>query len=346
MVRFDGLRNTGGGSGDNDDEMLRRDRLDERTADAVLAGRGGQVEGDEVADLATFVTAVRSEATMVPARPNAMLAEVLAHGISADKGELPVTAASNVHGPATQVSGPPKRRIRTVLELMIAKLAALGLAAKAGAAVAAVAATTAGAGAAGVLPDTLQGSFDNAVRGVEESEDRVPDTDKLDVSDTEVDTEDVGVDGADIAEDASDPDDPGVDGREVADDASDGASTEGLQRAEDGRDNAPDLPAQAEDGRDNAPDLPAQAEDGRDNAPELPEEGESRAESGALNAEQSTEARDENADVEQPAQPDQGDRTTGSGTVETAPPADTPPVETPADGEQPDESQAGQDARP
>ncbi len=267
MVRFDGLRNAGGGCGDNDDEMLRRGRCDERTADAVLTGRGGRFEGDDLADLAAFVAAVRSEATMTRARPSAVLAEVLAHGISDDKVDRPAMAASNADGPETRVSAPPNRRTRTLLEPVAASFAALSLAAKAGIAGAAVVATTTGAGAAGVLPDTLQSSFDDVVRGTEEPE---------------VDTEDAGVDDADIAEDATDPHDPGVEGREVADEASDDPSTDGLgqvdeasddagngglDRADDAQEHAPEPPDEIDEG-------PERAEDGEADADGLPDEAD------------------------------------------------------------------------
>lgn len=234
MRSFDPARNTGGEFGDDGGEMLRRDRLDERTADAVLTGRRGQPEGDDLADLAAFVAAVRSEATMAAARPNATLAEVLAHGVSAQKGDLPVTAASNVNGPATQVSGPPKWRIRRMLEIIATKLAALGLAGKAGIAGATVLAATTGAGAAGVLPDTLQDRVADAVSAVTPFEFPTSADDEAEF-------------GGEVAEDATDPDDPGVEGEDIADDASDGRSTEGGERAEEGRSNADRSSEEVED---------------------------------------------------------------------------------------------------
>lgn len=51
-----------------------------------------------------------------------------------EKGDLLVTAASNVPGPAPQVAGLPKWRKKKMIELALAKLTALSLAAKVGAA--------------------------------------------------------------------------------------------------------------------------------------------------------------------------------------------------------------------
>jgi len=288
-VRFlDPPRNAGDSPGDHDSEMLRRDRLDDRTADAVLAGHAGHAPDDALADLAAFVEGVRAEATTGSARPNAMLAAVLAHGISAEKGELPVTAASNVNGPVTQVSGPPKRRTRKMLELITAKLAALSLVAKAGVAGAAVVATSAGAGAAGVLPDTLQGAFDDVVRGSEQSEDVDP-----------AQAGEGGVNGLDVAEDAQNG---GVDGQEVAEDASDGRSTVGRDRAEDAQDNAPALPAEADQGLDRA-------EDGKANAGDLPD-----AVDGASDSERPAEGQQPDIDAPPVETPAYGGASTAPGT--------------------------------
>lgn len=243
-------RNTDPGPGDDADEMLRRRRLDDRTADAVLRGRTPQTPQDGLADLAAFVAAVRTEATSSTARPNVSLAEVLADGIAPDTGDLQVTAASDIHGPATQVAGPPKRRTRKMLESITTGLAALGLAAKAGIAGATVVAATAGAGAAGILPDAVQVPFDEAV-GIERAE--VPEVAEADRAETER-----GVVGPDVAEDARD--NGGVDGPGVASDASDGRSDAGRDRAEE----APELPDEV-----NGRELPAPA-----NGVELPDEAD------------------------------------------------------------------------
>lgn len=257
---FGPARNADAGPGDDGGEMQRRDRLDDRTADAVLNGRGGQPHGEELADLAAFAAAVRNEAASASPRPNASLAEVLANGISADERELPVTAASDVNGPATRVSGPPKRRTRKMLETITASFAALGMAAKAGIAGATVVAATVGAGAAGVLPDTMQDSFDT-VRGEQPAE--VPEIDDIEISENdEAETPDGGVDGSEISKDAQDG---GVVGADVADDAAGDNGAEGRARADEARQDTSELPDEAGEGLERA-------EEGKANGGELPDE--------------------------------------------------------------------------
>lgn len=65
-----------------------------------------------------------------------------------------MTAASNVPGPVTQAAGLPKRK-KNVIETALAKLSALGLAAKIGVATGALALTGTAAAATGALPDPV-----------------------------------------------------------------------------------------------------------------------------------------------------------------------------------------------
>ncbi len=156
-------RNAGGGAGDDVYEMIRRNRLDDRAADALFSGRVPPGRED-LADVAGFAEALRSAASEAP-EPSPDLAAILASGLSTDKGDLPAMAGSNVQGPAPQ-AGLPKWRIKKMLEIALAKLASLGLAAKIGVASAAVVAGTAGAGAGGLLPGAVQDAVAGTVEAV------------------------------------------------------------------------------------------------------------------------------------------------------------------------------------
>ena len=113
---------------------------------------------------AAFAEEVRFAVSGPPPAPTPALAAVLASGFSSphDKGDLLVTAASNVHGPAPQVAGLPTwRREKVVSEGvfagLLAKLSGLGTAAKAAMATATAVTTMGMAGAAaGVLPGPAQ----------------------------------------------------------------------------------------------------------------------------------------------------------------------------------------------
>ena len=121
---------------------------------------------------APFAEEVRFAVSGPPPAPSHALAEVLAVGFSGpyEKGDLPATAASNVHGPARQAAGLPNWKeerdmaVPGVLAGLLAKLSGAGTAAKA--ALAGVTAVTtmglAGA-AAGVLPDPAQNAVAAAV---------------------------------------------------------------------------------------------------------------------------------------------------------------------------------------
>jgi len=97
----------------------------------------------------------------------------LRSGLSNDKGDLLVTAASNVHGPATtQVAGLPNWRKETPMPLaflstLIGKLAGAGTMAKAAIATTTAFATMTVAGAAaGVLPGPVQGTVGGAINAI------------------------------------------------------------------------------------------------------------------------------------------------------------------------------------
>jgi hypothetical protein len=117
---------------------------------------------------AQFAEEVRFAVSGPPPLPSSALAAVLAGGLCTnptEKGDLLVTAASNVHGPAPQAAGLPKnwRNEREmsvsggVLSGLLAKVAGIGTAAKAALATATAVTTIGLAGAAaGVLPGPAQ----------------------------------------------------------------------------------------------------------------------------------------------------------------------------------------------
>jgi len=139
------------GSGDYDTEMLRNHPLDDAAIEAFFTG---QPVGEELAPLAGFVKDLRSMASGPVPVPSMQLSKMLAEGFSTANGDLLVTAASNVPGPAPQAAGLPKWRKK---KMMIAELlAGLSVAAKAGFGITAAAAAVTAGGAAGVLPGPAQ----------------------------------------------------------------------------------------------------------------------------------------------------------------------------------------------
>jgi hypothetical protein len=150
------------GGGGNDSEMLRRLMSDDETSEAILSGR--TPAGGELAGLVSFVEDARAAGRSRMPIPGPALEAMFVDGVSAENGDLLVTAASNVHGPATQAAGLPKRRNKkmTVAEL----LAGLGIGAKAALGIGVAAAAVTGAAAAGVLPDAAQHSVASTVNAV------------------------------------------------------------------------------------------------------------------------------------------------------------------------------------
>jgi hypothetical protein len=228
MMPEEVTRNASGGSGDDVDEMTRRPRLDDRSADALFSGRI-PVGCEDHDDVAAFSEALRAAVSATPTPvPNAALTAVLADGLSTDNGDLPVTVGSNAPAPATQGSGLPKRRRKTkMLELLIAKLAGISLLAKTSVAGAAVIAASTGAGLTGNLPDQVQEPFDRAFAEApaEPTEgDTTEDSPEAIEGDLElVDDELDGVDEVDEVDEGDEPQEgsrpevPGDEGRATAD---------------------------------------------------------------------------------------------------------------------------------
>ena len=125
--------------------------LDDETIEAIL--RGHQPPEDALGPLVAFAQDVRAVAECPVPRPSPALAEILTEGFSTEKGDLLVTAASNVNGPETQAAGLPKWRKRPN---MLPTGILSGLAAKIVAGVVAALAGVTAVGAAGALPGPTQ----------------------------------------------------------------------------------------------------------------------------------------------------------------------------------------------
>jgi hypothetical protein len=301
MMSEEVTRNASGRSGDDVDEMTRRPRLADRSADALFSGRI-PVGSEDHGDVAAFSEALRAAVSATPMPvPNAALTAVLAAGLSTDNGDLPETVGSNAPAPATQGSGLPKRRGKTkMLELLIAKLAGISLLAKTSVAGAAVLAGATGAGLTGNLPDQVQEPFDRAFAEApaEPTEDdttvvsqETADGD-LELVDDELEGDELEGDelegdeldgpddgfGARVADDATGESDGehGVDGSQIADEASEGRSN--------------DLPAEAEEGRQIAEANRTQARANADEAAGNAEAGGTEARANADDAADNAEA--------------------------------------------------------
>jgi hypothetical protein len=145
-------------SGDDWDEMPRSRPFDDGEIDALLSG---SVPSEDLASLSAFIIDVRSASEVVPT-PSPALAAALAAGFSTEQGDLPATAASNVHGPARRVAGLPKwRKARMKVQMF---LASLGVAGKVALGTSVAFAATTGAGAAGMLPAPVQSAMSSAVK--------------------------------------------------------------------------------------------------------------------------------------------------------------------------------------
>ena len=144
-------------------EMPQARQIDDELIEALLTGAHDGGGNEDLMAFASFATDVRMTARHVPV-PSAALMAALPTVISTDKGDLPATAASNVYGPATQVSGLPKWR--KVIMNIKAYVAGLGVVAKIGLGAGLAAAATTGAGVAGGLPPALQHAVSNVVEAV------------------------------------------------------------------------------------------------------------------------------------------------------------------------------------
>lgn len=317
-------RNASDPSGDDVGEMIRRPRLDDRTADALFSGRL-PADREDLADVAAFADRVRMVAseTSTPV-PNPALAAVLADGLSTE-GDLPATVGSDASAPAVQASRlPNRRRTKRMLELLVAKVAGISLLAKTGVAAAAIVAGTTGAGLTGNLPDQAQGAFDRAFgeAPAEETEDAdlvSRDVDELDVVDepgaeAPEDTEDTAT------EEGSRPEVPGAEGRATADENAGEHGAEGRATADeaatDGREFGERKAAEAQE---NAPADGQQT--GQDAASSGRQTGDDAATSGRERAE-TAPSGDEAA--EPPVAPEQGQpEETPAGSSETGAEAST-----------------------
>jgi hypothetical protein len=154
---------------DSQGEMPNPEFLeDDEVIEAILSGRRPvpaacpNAVGAEFDSLVAFSRDVRTVADRSVPRPSASLAAVLSAGFSTEKGDLLVTAGSNVPGPAkTQVAGLPKWR-KTNSMLPTTGLLS-GLVAKIVAGVTAGLAGLTAAGAAGALPGPAQDAVANVV---------------------------------------------------------------------------------------------------------------------------------------------------------------------------------------
>jgi hypothetical protein len=133
--------------------------------------------GDGLDWLIPFAQDVRFASCGPVPMPNPELAALIegggpGSGVSNDKGDLLVTAASNVHGPAPQAAGLPNWRKEipmptTLLSALLAKIAGAGTVVKAAIATTTAFATMTVAGAAaGVLPGPVQGVVGGAINAV------------------------------------------------------------------------------------------------------------------------------------------------------------------------------------
>ena len=273
--------------------------LDDATADALLSGRyplspGARDHADTLDELGDLVATIRDAGSPRP-RPHALLSEVLEHGVVAleprsdpwacgdTTGCEDTTSAAEpeaTHGPASddREVPPPEGGLRSkprARELVAARLAAIGLAAKFGAGSVAVLAATAGAGTAGALPGPLQERFDT-VAPIEAPAtvpgDELPPTASATTGDAEAehrssagdsrDREGAGIAGPEVADEAR-SDGPGVDGRTIASEASEQRSERGQQRAEQARETADERrPAHASE-RPRGARPPATSDDAR-----------------------------------------------------------------------------------
>ena len=211
------------GAGDNDTEMFRRHRIDDAAAEAFFTGNGAD---DELVPLAAIADELRAMAAGPPPAASLQLAAMLAEGFSTDKGDLLVTAASSVPGPAVQVAGLPKWRTRRMI--ITEFIAGLSVAAKAAFGISMAAASVTAAGAAGALPAPAQHAVSAAVEAATPFSFPDKANDNADFGGkVSTDAHDGGVDGKDVSDDAKangdthradagQPTDPGQNGLDQA----------------------------------------------------------------------------------------------------------------------------------
>jgi hypothetical protein len=230
---------------DYPDDMFINRTLDERTIEALLAGRAPYGREDLKA-LASLMAELRTVGDGIAPEPNAALASVLAHGLPTDvitdDVALPVPTGGAVEGPARQASGLPMwKRVRAMISAVISavamKVAALGVAAKAALVLTATAAVAAGAAAAD-LPQAVNNALDRGGQHAPAGSEGEGEEFGAGVSEDAGNSEDPGVDGPAVAEEAIDQADPAW-GKGEGNPANDAAS-DGLDRA---RENTAGTPA-------------------------------------------------------------------------------------------------------
>ena len=186
------------GCGDYGSEMPGHHPLDDAAIEAFFTGQSAD-EG--LAPLAGFVEDLAVMTSGPAPVPSMRLAAMLAEGFSTENGDLLVTAASNVPGPAPQAAGLPKWRKK---KMVVAELlAGLSVAAKAAFGVSAAAAAVTAGGAAGVLPGPAQHAVATGVEAVTPFSFPDKANDKADFGSTvSSDARDGGVDGATVSAEA------------------------------------------------------------------------------------------------------------------------------------------------
>jgi hypothetical protein len=275
---------------------------DDDTVAAVLRGEV-PAERPDLAPLAGVVAEMRAESSGTPPQPNAALAALLDHGLvaqglSAEKSDLPVTAASNAPGPAMQAFRLPTWRKRMIVEW----IAGLGLAAKIGMGATVAAASVAGAGAGGVLPGQTQNAFDTVVatatpweteaEAAEKAADEARDAEEQAREQAE-EAEEQAREQAEVAEEqardaAEHADDQARDDADNADDAADDAK----DAEEEAREQAEDADDQARDDADDA------ADQARDDADQARDDADDAADQARDDADDADQARDDAADAD------------------------------------------------
>jgi hypothetical protein len=262
---------------------MRKHPFSDDDIEALLRGDTPQ-RRPELASVADAVAEMRIASSGTPPQPNAALAALLDHGLvaqglSAEKGDLPVTAASNASGPARQVFRLPKWRNRMIIEW----IAGMGLAAKLGLGATMAAASVATAGVGGVLPGPTQGAFETVVNTTTPftvGETGTPDTPAPTPSDVPTPApSDAVVDAEEKA-------------REEAEDAEEQAREDALDAEEQAREDAEDAEEQA---REDAEDAAGKAHDADEQAREDAEEAEEQARQRDEHARETQRANEERA---------------------------------------------------
>jgi hypothetical protein len=310
---------------DDDRDEMRDPRIfDDRTAEALLAGRLPAERGD-LAPLAELVADVRALAEGPTPRPSAALAALMEQG-----------AVPGLSGPAQTPKAavlPKWRRTPAMLTTLFSWIAGLSAAGKAAAALTAAGALAAGGVAVG-LPDAVTDAFERRDAAVE-----VEAVEVEDLESTDVEASDEDEDEADNARPEENPaTDASAEGRaRAASEAHDSAripATVGPGTGEAQRAEAPGGPETGEAARAAAPAGPETGDEARQQAPAGPETGEEARSTAPAGPATGDEAREEapasretgddaRATTPAPASPATGDEDEGQ-RPETVPPTGAP----------------------